>query len=253
MTLKINMDEMAGVTYAALGPAWCFTFNALSFLAVIAALLRMRLEPQAMRPGAKSPWQDLKEGLRYIVAQPTIRAILLIVSLSSSFGYSVAALLPAWAVKILGGDATTNGLLQSARGVGALTSALMVAGLGRFQFKGKLLIVSSLLFPVLSLIFAEVRWLPLSLLILVGVGWAALLFFNLASALVQAQVPDELRGRVMGVFSLMSLGLTPIGILLAGAVAERIGEPNTVVLGSLTTLVMAMGVAWREPRVRALE
>ncbi len=244
---------MAGVTYAALGPAWCFTFNALSFLAVIAALLRMRLEPQAMRPGAKSPWQDLKEGLRYIVAQPTIRAILLIVSLSSSFGYSVAALLPAWAVKILGGDATTNGLLQSARGVGALTSALMVAGLGRFQFKGKLLIVSSLLFPVLSLIFAEVRWLPLSLLILVGVGWAALLFFNLASALVQAQVPDELRGRVMGVFSLMSLGLTPIGILLAGAVAERIGEPNTVVLGSLTTLVMAMGVAWREPRVRALE
>ncbi len=242
----------AGLAYAVLGPAWCFTFNALSFLAVIAALLKMSLQSPEMPTRVTSALEDLKQGLEYVVTQPTIRAIILMIGLSSLFGYSITALTPAWAVKILGGNATTNGLLFTARGIGALASAFMVAWLGRFKLKGQLLTVGSLLFPVLSLIFAEVRWLPLSLLVLVGVGWAVMLFFNLAMALVQMQAPDELCGRVMGVFSLTAFSLTPVGALLSGTVAEHIGEPNTVMLGAVIGLVVAVLVTWGEPSVRAL-
>lgn len=154
---------------------------------------------------------------------------------------------------VLGGNATTNGLLQSARGVGALGSALLIASLGRFKFKGKLLAIGTFAFPIALLTFALVRWLPLSLLVLVGVGIALILVLNLANALVQTLVSDPLRGRVMGIYSLTFLGLMPIGGLLAGAVAEHVGEPITVVLSSLILLGFATLMWMFVPRLRALE
>ena len=148
---------------------------------------------------------------------------------------------------------TTNGFMQSARGVGALISALMIASLGRFKYKGKLLTFGTIAFPVLLLIFAGIQNVWLSLLLLVGIGWAMILFFNLANALVQTHVHDELRGRVMGVYSFVFFGLIPIGALFAGALAGWIGEPLTVVLGASISLVIAIIVYFYVPQLRAME
>jgi MFS family permease len=244
---------IAGIIYALAGPGWCFLINAVTYIAIIVALLMMRLRPQ-VRPARRASMRaDLGEGLRYVAGHPLIRALIGLIAVTTLFGYSFSTLVPAWAVRTLGGDSTTNGLLQSARGVGALAGALTIASLGRFRFRGRLLALGSVAFPSALLAFAGARWLPLSLLLLVGVGSAVIMVYNLANSLVQTLCTDELRGRVMSVYSLMFMGLMPLGGLWAGAMADRIGEPLTVVLGASVTLGAA-GLAWAfMPRLRALE
>jgi MFS family permease len=243
----------AGLAYALIGPAWCFMLNGLSFIGVIAALLLMKIAPRSIATRRGSAWNELMEGMRYIAASSTIRTLILLVSITALFGISSTTLFPAWAVSILGGDATTTGLLQSARGVGALASALMIASLGRFKFKGQLLTLGSIGFPLLMLVFAFVRWIPLSLLVLVGSGVAIILVMNLANALVQTLAPDELRGRIMAIYSLTFFGLMPVGALWAGAAAEVAGEPIAVILGAAITLGFAVALLIFTPWLRRLE
>jgi MFS family permease len=244
---------VAGVTYALVGPAWCFMLNGLSFIGVIAALLLMKLAPRSIAARRGSAWSELMEGMRYIGASPTIRTLILLVSITALFGIASSTLFPAWAVSILGGDATTTGLLQSARGVGALAGALMIASLGRFKFKGRLLTLGSIAFPLLMLVFAFVSWIPLSLLVLAGSGVAIILVMNLANALVQTMAHDQLRGRIMAIYSLTFFGLLPIGALWAGAFAEVAGLPAAVILGAGITLVFALGLLIFAPWLRKLE
>jgi MFS family permease len=244
---------VAGITYAIFGPAWCFMINAVSFLGVIFALLRMKLniQPRKGKEG-KSTLDELKEGIKYTLHHREIRTIIMLVAVISVFGISYATLIPAWAVKILGGDATTNGYLQSARGFGALMSALLIASLGRFQFKGKLLTLGSFMFPALLIFFSFMRWLPLSLLVLVGVGSSLILVFNLANALVQTLVIDHLRGRVMGVYSASFFGLMPIGALVMGTLAEHLGSMAAVIIGACCVILMASSVYIFAPSVKRL-
>jgi MFS family permease len=243
----------AGLAYALLGPAWCFTINAISFIAVIVALLLMHLKSVEARKRISAPLDDLKEGLRYTVSHVIIRTLISVAAFMSLFGMAFMTLMPAWATTVLGGDATVNGWLLAARGLGALSGALMIAALGRFKAKGKLLTLGSLAFPLFVLLFAEVRWLPLSLLTLVGVGWGFMVLFNLANTLIQTLVPDELRGRVVSIYTLGFFGLMPLGALLAGWAAELIGEPNTVFLSALFSLGFSVWLWWRVPQLRRLE
>ena len=244
---------VAGVTYALFGPAWCFTLNGISFLAVIIALSMMHIKLQPARARLTSVLGDVREGLDYVANHPRIRALILLAAMTSLFGMGCFTLFPAWAVTVLHGDSTTNGFLQSARGVGAVLGALMLAALSRFRFKGKLLTVGSFVFPLLLLVFAAARWVPLSLLALVGVGWGYVMMLNTANALVQTAVSDELRGRVMGLYTLGFLGVMPIGSLLAGGVAEVTSEPLAVVLSALIMFGFAAWLWLRVPRLRALE
>jgi len=176
-----------------------------------------------------------------------------LVGMTSMFGISFATLFPAWAVDVLGGDATTNGLLQSARGLGALISALLLASLGRFHFKGKLLTLGTFAFPLLLLVFTFVRSLPLALLVLVGTGMAVILIMNLANALVQGLVPDALRGRVMSVYSMTFFGCMPIGALWIGATAEYASAPIAMLIGGMISLAFAALLFVFAPWVRRLE
>jgi MFS family permease len=268
---------IAGVTYAIFGPGWCFTINGVSFLAVIAALLLMRL-PSQQRAARRGPAvAQVREGLRYTVREPMIRTLIGLTAVTALFGIAFATLIPAWAVRVLHGaptlkevlrmawadgsfhwvdtsnaGATLNGLLQSARGVGALLSALMVATVARFRIKGRLLTIGTFAGPLALLAFAFVRQVPLSLLMMFGIGLSSILVMNLVTALVQNLVDDSVRGRVMGVYSLTFFGLMPLGALWAGAVAARIGEPLTVVIGAAVALAMAMVVYLFVPKVRAL-
>jgi MFS family permease len=244
---------VAGMTYAALGPAWCFTINGASFIAVIVALLLMRLKPRLARPRATTAFADLKEGLSYVARHSIIRTIILVVAMVSLFGMGYVTLLPAWAVTVLHGDSTTLGFLQSARGVGALLAALFIASLGRFKFKGRLFTLGAWVYPLFLLVFAAVRWLPLSLLVLAAVGWGFMIVFNMANALVQTHVSDELRGRVMGIYTIGFFGMMPLSALLAGGLAEAAGEAPTVALAALVMLLFAGWLWLRAPQLRALE
>lgn len=243
---------ISGVVYAAFGPAWCFLTNAVSFLAVIAALVAMRIEPRAAGSGEGALRGGLKEGLLFVARHETVRVLIGLISVLSLVGLGFVTLLPAWAKDVLGGDATTNGWLQSARGVGALAAALTIAALGRFTFKGKLLTLGTFLFPTLVLAFAWVRWLPLSLALIVGAGFGLILIFNLCNSLVQEHTPDGLRGRVMSIYSLAFFGFLPVGGLLAGLLAEGIGEVWTITSSAVATLACATLMTAVYPSVRRL-
>ena len=244
---------VAGITYAVFGPAWCFLINGVSFLGVIVALIRMKIkvQPQQKKNG-KSTLDELKEGIKYTLHHKQIRTLIMLVAVVSVFGISYATLIPAWAINILNGDATTNGYLQSARGVGSLISALFIASLGRFHFKGKLLIFGSFMVPALIIVFALMRWEPLSLLVLVGVGFSVILVFNLANALVQTLVSDELRGRVMGVYTAVFFGLMPIGALIMGTLAEHFGSVAAIISGGTVTIFIVALIYFFVPSLRKL-
>ncbi|MGB8214620.1 MAG: MFS transporter [Anaerolineales bacterium] len=235
--------SVAGLAYAAFGPAWCFTINGLSFLAVIAALLLMHIKEQVKVVRNSKAIADIVEGLRYVFASRLILNLIGAIGLVSIFGFGLLNLLPAWATDVLHGNEVTNGLLVSARGFGALVSALMLASMVRSNIRGKYWMIGLLVMPVALFIFALVRWLPLSLLALVVVGWSLMMVTNNCNTLIQSDVPDALRGRVMGVYSLIFNGAIPIGALLAGAVAERIGAPLTAMICAGILLVYAL-MAW---------
>jgi MFS family permease len=243
-----------GLVYAAVGPGWCFTANAVSFLGVIGSLVAMRFaagSPAPPTPG--SARRALWEGLAYVAGHGAMRTVILLMTAVTVLGFSYVSLLPAFAVKVLHGDARVNGLLQTARGVGALVTAVYLASLGRTRRPGRYLFVGSLLLPVALMAFAAARTLPLSLVALVVVGSGLILFYNNANALVQTLADDALRGRVMGVYSFTLFGLMPLGSLAMGTLAEHIGEPLTVGLAAAGLLVVAVAAHLAYPALRRME
>jgi MFS family permease len=244
---------VGGLTYSLVGPGWCFMLNGLSFIAIIVALLMMRLKAFVPPEVKKSTVSALREGLGYVRRQRTVLTLMLIIGIVTLFGMSFATLMPVWAVDVLGGDATTNGLLQSARGLGALIGALSIASLGRFNYKGRLLTAGTFGLPIMLLIFSQVRLLPIAMLALVGVGLSQIPIMNMANALVQILVPDALRGRVMSVYTMFFFGAMPLGGLWAGTLAHYIGATATVVIGAIIVLAVAIVVFVFFPTIRRLE
>jgi len=242
----------SGLAYAFFGPSWCFTINGITFLAVIVALLLMRLKPQPRAARKLSAVGSVFEGIRYVRSHSAILWIIVIVGITATFGVSYATLFPVWAVRVLGGDATTNGLLQSGRGVGALIGALFIASLGRFQFKGRLLSIGTLAFPLSLLAFSFLRGLAPALVVLVVAGAAQILVLNLANALVQTQTADVVRGRVMSLYSLTFFGFMPIGALIAGTLASGLSAPRALEISAGVCLLAAVTIRFLAPKIRAL-
>jgi MFS family permease len=245
--------SVAGLTYAAFGPAWCFMINGFSFIAVIVALLLMHIKLEAQPARRASALEELSEGIRYVLGNHMIRSLIGSAGIVSIFGIGMMNLLPAWARDVMQGDVTTNGWLVSARGLGSLISALMLAYWGGRRMRGRLWTFGAFIMPVTLFVFAWLRWLPLSLVTLVGVGWGFMMITNNSQAIVQSLVSDNLRGRVMGVYTLVFFGSMPIGSLLAGSVAEKIGEPLTVMLGAVTLFILAVAAWVFLPDIRSQE
>jgi predicted MFS family arabinose efflux permease len=243
---------VAGLVYAWLGPGWCFTINGISFIAVIIALVLMKLADSVPPASGKSAINELKEGVSYAFHDKTIRSLLINLGMVGIFGFGLLALLPAWAVDVLKGDVKTNGLLLSARGVGSLIGALMIAYIGSRGTRGKIWTIGYLLTPVFFYVFAFVRWIPASLAVMVMLGWALMSMINTTNALVQSHVPDNLRGRVMGVYSLVFMGGTPLGSFISGTIADRIGVPTTVIIFSTVVLLTAIATFFLRPQMRQL-
>jgi MFS family permease len=195
----------------------------------------------------------LKEGINYVRHQPIIRALVGLVATTSLFGMSLGTLLPAWSVKILHGNAATNGLLFSARGIGSLFGALTIATFGGSHVRGKFITVGSLCFPIFIAFFAMTYWLPLSLLFMVFLGIATIFVANLSNATIQSIVPDSLRGRVMGVYTTIFMGSMPLGALLLGTIAEHAGEAEAALLSSAAAFCIACLVMVFVPKIHTLE
>lgn len=249
-TATVIGPAVAGIIYAAFGPAWCFTINGFTFIAVIIALLLMKLAPYKPVDRAVSIVSEIKEGVRFTASQPTIRVLIINLGILSLAGLGFVTLLPVWAVDVLGGDATTNGFLHTARGLGALSGALLIAAIGQIFSRGKLFTIGTFVMPVFLILFSYTRILPTSFLTLMGAGWGFMVIVNLSNTLVQTSVTDELRGRVMGIFTFTFFGFLPIGSLINGALADQIGAPLTVQINGLVLLAAAFVLILRFPIIR---
>jgi MFS family permease len=244
---------LGGLIYYAVGPGWCFTINGISFIAVIIALLLMKLKPFVPVNSNSSTMSDMKAGLSYVRHHPAVRMMISNLFITTLFGLGVVTLIPAWSVTVLGGDAKTNGFLLAARGIGSLIAALTIAALGRFRSRGKVWTVNSVLLPLSMIIFAFMTWLIPSLIAIAAMGFTFMMIVNLSNAMVQTRITDEMRGRVMGVYTFFFFGAFPIGSLVAGWSADAIGEPLTVMISAAILLVFALWVIWRQPAMRAME
>ncbi len=242
-----------GLIYAWVGPGWCFTINGISFIAVIISLLLMRLQPFTSLPNKSDALSDIRNGMKYVFGHTEVRMLIINLFIITVLGFGFVTLVPAWAVAILGGDATTNGLLQAARGVGSLIGALLVAAMGRIRFSGKIWTMGSFLLPILMIAFAYARLLALSLVAMAAVGFASMMVVNVSNAMVQTRISDEMRGRVMGIYTFFFFGAFPLGSLIAGWAAERIGEPMAVVISAALLMVFSVWVFWRQPSLRAMK
>lgn len=243
---------VSGVAYALVGPAWCFTINAFSFIFVIIGLYMIKLEVKEKAKKTSSILSDLKEGLIYIKSHKLIRTFILFSAAVSLLGVSFTTLIPAWAVKILGGDSTTNGMLQSARGAGALLSALLVASLGSFNFRGMLYTLGAVSLPVFIIFFAVLHFTVAAFVTLFIVGACTVLVYNLTNAFLQSLVTDELRGRVLSVYTFTFFGLMPLGSLLIGSTADWIGETFGIILFAIILLICSLYIYLTVPKIRSL-
>ncbi len=228
---------IAGFAIALVGPAWCFFINGLSFLAVIGALLLMRIEPREIKPSTDSPLRSLVQGFRFAMSDLPVRSTLLLLSTLSLFGLQYAVFMPIYAQDILKGDARTLGFLMSSAGVGAVTGALQFAARTHYRGLARWIAATSMTCAVALLVLSQARVFWLCAAVLFVVGFAATSQMAATNTLIQSRVPDELRSRVMAVYATMFMGVQPIGSLIAGGVAKHIGPQNTLAMFGFLVLV----------------
>ncbi len=252
---RVVGPAVGGAVLAALGAAWCFGLNGLSFVAVIIALLLMRFPPAPTLTQRGAFIAEIGDGVRYVWRNGTVRAVILIVSMASLFGASFTVLLPAYAADTLKVDAAGLGELNAAIGVGALIGSLIVASAGQMPHKVLFLVFGAILFPsaLLVLAFAGAHSLLLSFVFLAIVGLAIVTQNAMANTIVQSLVPDDLRGRVMGFYMLTFFGTAPFSALQAGALAQTLGTANAIAIDAAITLVVALAVLLTTPSLRKLE
>jgi MFS family permease len=250
---RIVGPAIGGAILAAIGAAWCFGLNGLSFVAVIIALLLMRMPVLKYEVRTAPIWEQTMIGLRYVWQNMPVRTMIMLLGMSSLFGSWYGVLLPAFAADVLNVGKIGLGALNVAVGVGALVGSLIVASLGQFQRKALLMAAGSIVFPVASLVMAWSRSFPLSLASLGVIGLAFVLQNASINTLIQQMVPDELRGRVMAVYSLMFFGSTPFASLLAGSLAQTLGTQLGTAIGAGIALAFALGVFIFVPSLRNLE
>jgi MFS family permease len=248
---RIIGPTIAGILVASIGEGWCFFANSVSYLAVIAGLLMMRIEHRADQGHPGSPLENIIEGFRFVRNTVPIRAILLLLGLVSLVGMPYAVLMPVFADQILDGGARGLGILMSATGVGALLGAASLAARVGVKGLGKLIAICAGGFGASLILFSFSKIFWLSTLFLMPVGFSMMVQMASSNTLIQAMVPDQLRGRVMAVYSMMFMGMAPFGSFCAGAVAHHLGAQWTVALGGMTCIVGAVVFRLHLPGLRA--
>ncbi len=243
--------SIGGILIAAVGEGWCFFWDAVSYLAVIASLVLMRLAPRPQRTNkASKVLPELREGLAYVAGSPPIRSILFLLALVSLVGMPYTVLMPVFASNILHGGPHTLGFLMGATGIGALLGAVFLARRRSVLGLGKVIPFTAALFGagLIGFSLSRVLWLSLPLLLVTGIGF--MVTMSASNTLLQTLVTDDKRGRVMSLYTMAIMGMTPFGSLLAGVLANHIGAPLTLLLGGLGCLAAALWFTLLLPKLR---
>jgi len=247
---RIIGPAVAGVLVAAVGEGWCFLLNGVSFIAVIVGLILMNVgnRPPGEHRGPRV--SAIIEGFHFVLHTRPIRDLLILLGLMSVMGMPYTVLMPIFADEIFNGGAKGLGLLMGSSGIGALAGALLLAGRQNVRGLGKWVMLSCGGFGVSLVLFALSRNFWISTLLLLPVGFTMMVQMASSNTLIQSMVPDQLRGRVMAVYSMMFMGMSPVGALLAGLLAHRLGAPLTVAAGGVVCVAGALVFRSRLPRIR---
>ena len=240
---RIVGPAVAGILVASIGEGWCFFANGVSYVAVIAGLVAMRRPPASRGVGGPSTFTRIAEGFRFSARTRPVRALLLLLAAVSLAGTPYAVLMPVFAEKVLHQGARGLGILMAASGVGALVGSVALAMRRQLRGLGSWVANASVGVGVSLVLFSFSRSFLLSVVLLLPLGCCFMVALGSSNTLIQAMVPDALRGRVMAVYSMMFMGMAPFGALLAGAVAGRIGAPRTVAIGG--AVCAAAGLVFR--------
>ncbi len=246
---------IAGLLIGFTGLAACFLLNAASYIAVIIGLIAMRQEelrvmpPSGLQRNVRSVIDQLTEGLRYVRDEPTVRLAMTVLGIVSTVALNFSVLLPLLASDVLHGDAGTYGFLMAATGVGSFGSAIMIA-FGQ-RPTPRLLLAGAAAIGAGSVALAFSRFLPISMLLMLVVGWGVIAMAATTNTLIQLTTPDALRGRVMGVYTTVFAGSTPVGGLFAGAMAAEAGAPVALAAGGALALLTVGYAFWRLPGGRS--
>lgn len=253
---RVVGPTLAGVAFKIFGLAGCFFANGLSFIAVVASLWMVRMEPGSNAPAPaekqRAIWRDLTEGLQYVRNRPRVSSLLLLSAVNSLFGAPYFSLVPIYARDIFHLGETGLALLMGTAGAGALFAALLVAYLGDFRRKGWFVLGGAMLFGICITGFALSSRLKLSLMFLFGLGFAFVCSIAITNTLLQKLVTDQMRGRVMSMFVLSFIGTLPIGNLVAGASSTHFGPQRTLAVGGFVVTTVATSVLIFNRRLREL-
>jgi MFS family permease len=242
---RVVGPAIAGFALAWKGPAWCFLFNGLSFFAVLAALLAMRIQKIVVKSPEGSPFQNFIQGFRFAMSDMPVRSALLLLSLLSLLGLQYSVFLPIFASDILHRGAKGFGLLMSAAGVGAVLGALYFAGRTNYKGLARWIAGTALTTGTGLVLFSQSHVFWFSASVLLFVGFAATVQMAATNTIVQSRVPDELRGRVMAVYATMFMGVQPVGSLIAGGIAKHIGAPSTLAVFGVLVLIGSLVFLFR--------
>ena len=242
---RVVGPAIAGFAILLVGEGWCFFLNGVSFIAVLVALLMMRIEPTPKKPPDESPVRSFVEGFKFAMRDVPIRSSLIILCVLSMFGLQYSVFLPIYAHDILHGGAGTLGLLMSAAGVGAFLGALQFAARTDYTGLARWIASTCTVCAAGLIIMSHATKFWLCAVVLFVVGFAATSQMAATNTIIQERVPDRLRSRLMAVYATMFMGVQPIGALLAGGVAKRIGTPNTLLVFGTLVLAGCLFFIWR--------
>jgi MFS family permease len=231
---------IGGILIAFFGEGWCFFINGVSFLAVIISLFAMKINLRKITRKRASVFKDLKEGISYAFNEKPLRHLLILVGLSSFFGLPFQALLPIFAADVLNGGAELLGYLTGALGLGALSGAFYLAARTKVHTLPVSVFNTAMLFAVALSIFALSSYAVLSFIMMAITGFGMIVHFNGTNAIIQIISDEDKRGRVIALYSLTYMGITPLGSLLAGWVSEQIGVPYTVFIFSMICIISSL-------------
>jgi MFS family permease len=249
---RILGPSIGGIIIAAVGEGWCFAIDAVSYLAVIASLVAMHVPARPLPPRDTKMLEELRTGFRYVWGFLPVRWALLLLSLVSVMGMPYTVLMPAISATVLHGGPHTLGFLMTASGLGALAGGLYLAQRPSVRGLGSAMVVASATFGVGLICFSLSRTLWLSLVLLPLVGAGMMTTMAAANTIIQTVVDERLRGRVMAFYTMAFLGTAPIGSLIAGAAADRIGAQPTIMLGGICCVAAALWFGTRLPMFRTL-
>jgi len=240
---------IAGITIAAVGEGICFLFNAISFVAVIIALMMIRIPYKKPVVIADKFIKSMKDGINYTFKSMPIRTMILLLAILSLAGFPFIVLLPAYAKEVLGGGAGTLGFLMSALGGGALTGAIYMAARKSVLGLGKIISINTFLLGITIVLSSFSTNTTFSLFVLFAGGLSMILTLAGVNTLLQTIAEEEMRGRVMSFYAMALMGTHPIGSLIAGSIASGIGIPHTLLIGGIITVCAGI---WFEVRRKSM-